>query len=147
VLNPRMQHSQQGLDLTKRFECCKRTAYLDVRGVWTIGWGTTGPEIHEGLVWTQDEADSQLISRYHCSENDVNNFVNVPLTQGEFDALCDFDYNAGGGALKNSTLLKLLNAKDYEGAAKEFERWTYAGGKQVAGLLRRRLAEEQEFKS
>jgi GH24 family phage-related lysozyme (muramidase) len=73
--------------------------------------------------------------------------VKVALTQGEFDALVDFTFNLGSGNLQSSTLLKLVNEGQFETAAKEFEKWDLAGGKVVAGLLRRRKAEEQEFQS
>jgi lysozyme len=144
-MDTKMEYSKQGLDLTKGFESCKLTAYQDVKGVWTIGWGTTGPDIVEGLQWTQNEADSALVTRYVLAESTVNRLVTVPLTQGEFDALCDFVYNCGGGAFASSTMLKLLNNGDYTGAAEQFDRWDKAGGKVIAGLLRRRQAETDEF--
>lgn len=142
-----MEYSKQGLDLTKGFESCRLTAYQDIKGIWTIGWGTTGPDIVEGLQWTQNEADSALVTRYTIAEGAVNRLVTVTLTQGEFDALCDFVYNCGVGAFAGSTMLKLLNAGDMSGAALEFDKWSHASGKVVAGLLRRREAETQEFNS
>jgi len=143
-----MNYSKQGLEMTERFEQCRLVAYWDALGkVWTIGWGTTGPDIVEGLVWTQEQADSALATRYAAAEATVNRLVTVQLTQGEFDALCDFEYNAGGGALAGSTMLKLINAGCFPAAAEEFDKWDHAGGKVVAGLLRRREAETQEFQS
>lgn len=146
-LNPSMQYSQTGVNLTKRFEECRLTAYQDVRGIWTIGWGHTGPEVCEGLTWTQEQADAALIKDTAWATTVVNEDVNVPLTQGEFDALVDFVFNAGSGNFRGSTMLKLLNEGDYAGAAAQFDRWNYAGGKEVAGLLRRRQDEEAEFNS
>ena len=73
--------------------------------------------------------------------------MTVPLTQNEFDTLADFAFNAGCGAFAGSTMLKLLNAGNYAGAAGQFELWDHAAGKVVAGLLRRRDAEEAEFKA
>ena len=141
-----MEYSKQGLALTEEFESCRLTAYWDDLGkVWTIGWGTTGPDIVEGLEWTQNQADTALVTRYVAAESTVNRLVTVQLTQGEFDALCDFEYNAGGGALADSTMLKLINAGDFTNASLEFDKWDHAGGKVVAGLLRRREAETQEF--
>lgn len=79
------------------------------------------------------------------SVDDVNNLVLVELTQGEFDALVDFDFNLGGGALSKSTLLKLVNQCEFEKAADEFDKWDHCHGQVVAGLLRRREAERGEF--
>lgn len=142
-----MQYSKKGLQLTESFESCRLTAYQDVRGIWTIGWGHVGPEVVEGLTWTQSQADSQLVMDIQFAENMVNKYVTVTLTQGEFDALVDFAFNLGTNALKGSTLLKLVNANDMTDAINQFQLWDHASGKVVAGLLRRRLAEAQEFQS
>lgn len=134
------------MHLTEGFEACRLVAYWDKLGkVWTVGWGATGDGISSGTVWTQEQADDWLKARYAANAAKINQIVNVQLTQGEFDALCDFAYNAGLGALEGSTLLRLLNAGDYAGAALEFDKWDRAGGSVVAGLLRRREAETQEF--
>ena len=140
-----MEYSKQGLDLTKGFESCRLIAYRDIKGILTIGFGHTGPEVVEGLVWTQNQADSQLVVDMLYAEKMVNTCVTVDLTQGQFDAMVDFAFNLGCNAEKGSTLLKLVNAGDFAGAANEFEKWDHASGKVVAGLLRRRIAEEQEF--
>jgi lysozyme len=140
-----MQYSKQGLQLTESFESCRLTAYQDIKGIWTIGWGHTGPEVVEGLVWTQNQADSQLVVDLQRAECMVNTCVTVDLTQGQFDSLVDFAFNLGCNAEKGSTLLKLVNENDMTDAANEFEKWDHASGVVVAGLLRRRLAEKQEF--
>jgi len=140
-----MKYSISGFALTKRFEQCRLVAYWDALGkVWTIGWGHTFG-VSQGDVCTQEQADAWLVEDMAASEADVNTHVKVSLTQGEFDALCDFAFNLGRGALNNSTLLKDLNAGDYLTAAAEFEKWDHAGGKVVAGLLLRREDEEAEF--
>lgn len=144
-----MQYSKIGLaQLTEAFEQCRLVAYWDTEGmVWTIGWGHTGPEVVVGLVWTQEQADSVLLADTQHATDCVNRCVWVPITQGEFDALVDFTFNVGCSAFQKSTMLKMINAGAYQTAAKEFERWVYAGGHKVAGLLRRRLAEEVVFNS
>jgi lysozyme len=142
-----VKYSKDGLSLTEQFESCKLVAYPDVKGVWTIGWGHTGPLVVPGLTCTQAQADAWLLSDCAAAEQAVNRFVHVDVTQHEFDALVDFAFNCGISAFAGSTLLKLLNARDFEGAANEFEKWDHASGKVVAGLLRRRLAEKQEFQS
>jgi lysozyme len=122
------------------------SALLKLSGApWTIGVGHTGPEVKYGLVWTQDQADAQLLADVAGAVAAVNRLVTTPLTQGEFDALVDFVFNLGVGAFAGSTMLKLLNAGNHAAAAHEFEKWDMAGGKHVAGLLRRRVAEEHEF--
>jgi lysozyme len=142
-----MQYSKQGLALTENFESCRLTAYQDVKGVWTIGYGHTGPEVVAGLVWTQNQADTALVCDIQSAVNTVNRLVTAPMTQGVFDSLVDFVFNVGSGNFAGSTLLKLLNSGDTESAAQQFERWDYAGGVQIAGLLRRREAEANEFTS
>lgn len=140
-----MQYSKQGLALTGKFEGCRLTAYLDQVGVPTIGYGHTRG-VRLGMTCTQEQAEAWLREDIAICEQDVNTHVKVPLTQGEFDALVDFSFNLGCASLNGSTLLRLLNTGDYHGAAAEFEKWDHAGGKVVSGLLRRRIAEEQEFK-
>ncbi len=142
-----MEYSQNGLHLTEQFESCRLVAYQDVKGVWTIGVGHTGPDVYEGLAITQEQADAWLLQDVQNAVNHVNALVTVQLTQGEFDALCDFCFNCGCGAFAGSTMLRLLNAGDYKNAALEFAKWDKAGGQVVAGLLRRRQTEVQEFNS
>ncbi len=142
-----MKYSKSGLALTENFESCALVAYKDVKGVWTIGWGHTGILVVEGLTCTQAQADAWLLQDCASAEMAVNRLVRITLTQAEFDALVDFAFNCGIGAFAGSTLLKLLNVGDINGAANEFEKWDHASGKVVAGLLRRRLAEMQEFLS
>ncbi|PRP71817.1 lysozyme [Chromobacterium amazonense] len=76
----------------------------------------------------------------------VSRLVKVQLRQNQFDALVSFSYNLGLGSLQSSTLLRLLNAGDYAGAAGQFILWDKAGGKAVPGLLARRQAEQALFK-
>src|SRR5215831_8998258 len=77
----------------------------------------------------------------------VNGLVTVELNQSQFDSLVDFVFNVGRRAFANSTLLALLNSADYDGAADEFEKWSHAGGRLVAGLLRRRQSEKEQFEA
>lgn len=139
-----MTYSQDGMHLTESFESCRLTAYLDSVGVPTIGWGhTSGVKI--GMTCTQEQADQWLQEDVQSAVNAVNTMVKVQLTQQEFDALVDFTFNLGSGNLQHSTLLRLLNAGDYGGAAAEFDKWDRAGGQAMAGLLRRRQSEEDLF--
>lgn len=113
---------------------------------WTIGWGYTGPEVHYGLEWTQAQCDAQLLAAMRRSEANVREEVEIPLTREEFVALCDLDFNIGNAAFDTSTLLRKLNASDFAGAIAEFARWNKAGGKVLAGLVKRRGAESALFR-
>ena len=134
-----------GLALTEQFEGCKLTAYQDQVGVWTIGYGHTGPDVVAGLTITLEQAQALLARDVSSAATCVNNVVAVELNQLEFDALVDFVFNLGTGAFQGSTLLRDLNAGDFAGAAAQFDAWDHAGGAVVAGLLRRRQAETALF--
>jgi lysozyme len=139
-----MEYSKQGQEMTERFEGVRTTAYRDIKGVLTIGFGHTSG-VKEGDTCTPEQAEAWLLEDIASAVACVNASVTVELTQPEFDALVDLVFNIGSGAFEKSTLLRELNSGDYAAAAKQFEVWDHAGGKEVAGLLRRRLAEEQEF--
>lgn len=143
-MNPRMQYSKVGLALTERFEGCRLAAYRDVVGIPTIGYGHTHG-VRMGMTCTQPEAEAWLAEDTLDAQEAVNDLVQVALSQDEFDALVDFTFNLGATALAHSTLLRLLNAGDIAAAADQFDLWDHAGGQVVAGLLRRRIAERQEF--
>lgn len=139
-----MTYSKQGLALTESFEGCRLTAYQDSTGRWTIGYGHTWM-VYAGDTCTAGQAETWLIGDVAWAERAVNRLVTAQLTQGEFDALVDFTFNLGIGSLEHSTLLGLVDAGNFAAAANEFDKWDRAGGQVVAGLLRRRTAEEQLF--
>lgn len=141
-----MNVSETGIQLIKNFEGCVLNAYKCPAGVWTIGYGHTSG-VKEGQTITKAQAEELLIQDLRPFEIGVNNLVNVPLNQNQFDALVSFCYNLGTGNLKKSTLLKLLNKGDYNGAAEQFDRWVYAGGEKLNGLVKRRSAEKKLFLS
>lgn len=144
-----MKTSNAGKTLIKSFEGKRLAAYDDGVGVWTIGYGTikypNGVKVKKGDVCTDEQADQYFNNDLVKFENSVNSLVKVPLTQNQFAALVSFAYNLGATNLSNSTLLRKLNSKDYKGAAAEFPKWNKAGGKVMAGLTRRRLAEQELF--
>lgn len=129
----------------KTAEGLRLTAYLDTGGVWTIGYGHTGSDVREGLTIPLSEAERLLTRDLRVAEGHVNDAVKVKLTQNQFDALVSFVYNVGGGAFRSSTLLKLLNAGDYDGAANQLPRWNKDNGKTVPGLTNRRREERELF--
>jgi lysozyme len=139
------EYSSAGLALTKSFEGLRLTAYQDAGGVWTIGYGHTGPDVKPGQTITEAEATELLLADLQTAVRCVNGAVRVPLTQGQFDALVDFAYNAGRGNLLHSTLLRSVNAGDFAGAEAQFGLWVHAGGKVEPGLVRRRAAEAALF--
>lgn len=143
-----MEISQQGLELIKQFEGLRLTAYQDSKGVWTIGYGHT-KTARRGMSIDQTTADRLLRNDANIHASPINKYVKVPLKQHQFDALASFIFNVGEGAFKKSTLLKVLNQGDYEGAAREFLRWNkiYVKGKPVIlnGLAKRRQRESQFF--
>ncbi len=145
MLTPAMHYSDNGLALTEGFESLRLSAYQDVKGVWTIGYGHTGDYAHAGATIDEPLAILLLKKDVALAEWCVNTYCKVPVTQNEFDALVDFTFNVGNHAFANSTLLKKLNALDNAGAATEFQAWVYSGGNMINGLKRRRDAEERLF--
>lgn len=137
--------NKDGLDLVKGFEGLKLESYLCPAKVWTIGYGSTGSDVGPGLTWTLEQAEARLKKDLETFEKGVENLVKVKITDNQFSALVCFTYNVGLGAFGRSTLLKTLNAGNHQDAANEFLRWNKAGGKELAGLTRRRQAERELF--
>jgi lysozyme len=135
--------------LIQKFEGCKLTAYPDPGTggePYTIGWGTTGPDVRPGTVWTQKQADDRFNAHVQEFAAKVAKLVTVPLQPHQMAALISLAYNIGTGALGSSTLLRMVNTLNFDGAAQQFIRWNRAGGKVMAGLTRRRNAEAALFK-
>lgn len=134
-----MTPSQRCLDLVRDSEGVKLTAYRDSGGVWTIGYGHTGPDVRPGLTWTPEQADAALAADMTRAGNGVAKLMRC--TQDQFDALTDFAFNLGLGALGGSTLLRLHNAGHFADAAAEFGRWVHDNGRVLPGLVIRRARE------
>ncbi len=124
----------------KHCEGLSLAAYYDANG-WAIGYGHHGPEVHEGLVWTPEQAESAVISDASAAGRAVFTLTAVPLTQGQYDALTDFVFNLGVGALHGSTLLSLLNQGQYDDVPAQIMRWDHEGQAVVPGLAARRKGE------
>lgn len=138
--------SKDAETLIKFFESCHLKAYKDAVGIWTIGWGTTGPGIQEGLIISQQTADNMLKAHIQDVALDITALLgDIRLLQHQFDALVSLVYNIGIGAFKKSTLLKLIKQRKMAEAALEFDKWTKAGGKELPGLVKRRKAEKTLF--
>ena len=138
-------YGKDGTSLTEGFESCRLIAYQDSKGIWTVGWGHTGPDVYEGVTKTPEQVQLDFEDDIKWAQATVNQEVTVPITQDENDALVDLVFNIGRGAFDSSTLLKDLNASQYELAAQEFDKWDHCGGQVLAGLLRRRQAETALF--
>jgi lysozyme len=140
-----MRMSAAGLATVKEFEGLRLKAYKCPAAVWTVGYGHTSaagaPNVTPDLVITKEDAEEILARDMEQYEDGVRKYVKVGLTQGQFDALVDFAYNAGVGALAKSTLLKKVNAGKFDEVPAEFMKWTKGGGKELPGLVRRRRAE------
>jgi len=141
-----MNISDNGLALIESFEGKRLTAYLDSVKIPTIGVGHTGPEVCLGQTITDAECLDLLRGDVKEAEDAVNESVTAVLNQAQFDALVSLVFNIGAGAFKDSTLLRMLNAGQYEAAADQFQRWDRAGGRELPGLLKRRLAEADVFR-
>ena len=135
-----MKTSAEGTALIKKFEGCELEAYQCSANVWTIGYGHT-KGVEKGDTISKEEAEEMLVEELHEYENYVNEYVNVALSQNQFDALVSWVYNLGPANLKASTMLKVLNDGKYEEVPYQMKRWNKAGGKVLDGLVRRREAE------
>jgi len=151
-----MQLSENGFKIIKNFEGLRLSAYRDVAGVWTIGYGSTlyhdGKQVKPGDILANEiQAAALFRNTLGQYENAVNRSVKVPLTQNQFDSLVSFVYNEGAGALEGSTLLVKLNEKNYAEAAAHFFAWDKitdpATGKKVVSetLVQRRKEESKLF--
>lgn len=143
---------KQCIDLVRSFEGYhtrlddgRCAAYLDKLAkphIWTIGYGCTAG-VTPGMIWSEPEAEAALMRELEKHAAIVDRVVTVPIGENNRAALISFSYNTGG--LPKSTMLKKLNAGDFDGAAREFDRWSKAGGKVYKGLVRRRAAERALF--
>jgi lysozyme len=131
-------------ELIKKWEKLKLEAYLPTpNDVWTIGWGHTHTA-KKGMRISVEQAEELFLRDVDWVNRALKTYVKVPLNQNQYDALASLIFNIGETNFTRSTLLRKLNAKDYEGAAAEFPRWNKQKGKVLRGLVRRR-AEEMEY--
>jgi len=139
-----MEISQEGISLIKKFEGCKLESYQCAAGVWTIGYGST-QGVSNGMVITHERAESLLMEDIEVYEEEVNKAVQVDIDQCMFDSIVSWTFNLGGANLNSSTMLKVLNSKDFDNVPEQIKRWNKAGGKVNEGLIRRREAEALLF--
>lgn len=140
-----MALSSKGEALLKSFEALRLTAYQDQKGVWTIGWGHTAPDVVEGLTCDLPIAEHWFLMDTQAACNAVTAHTDVPITQNQFDAMVSLTFNIGIHAFSTSTLLAKFNAKQVQAAADQFCRWDHISGVYNAGLAKRRAEERALF--
>lgn len=142
--------SNKALELIKKYEGFRPEAYLCPANKWTIGYGTTeinGKPVVAGMKITRSEAERLLKQDAQKFCDGVLKLVRVPLTENQLAALTSFAYNVGLNHFKLSTMLKLINQRDFTGAAKQLDRWVYGGGRKLPGLIKRRAEERKLFEA
>jgi len=144
-----MQITSEGLALIKRFEGFRAAAYRDAAGVWTIGYGHTSmagaPMVHANLKITRGEAATILKRDVEAFAEGVRGLVNATLSDAQFSALVSFAYNVGLGNFRSSSVLKAVNARDFDAVPRRLALWVKAGGRVLPGLVKRRAAEAELF--
>lgn len=128
--------------LVQHYEGTVFSTYRDPVGIITACTGHTGPELKMGQTYTREQCEEMLYKDL-AKHADALNCVRAPLTDGQRAAFLSFAFNVGDDAFCRSTLVRKANAGDMDGACAELSRWTYASGKQLPGLVRRRAAERQ----
>jgi lysozyme len=146
-----MKMTDEGLELIKVFEGFRSRAYRDPVGVWTIGFGHTSmagmPEVRPGMVVSEEEAAVILRRDVEMFARGVRERLMRKVSDAQFSALVSFAYNVGLGALAKSSVLRAVNAGDFEAVPRRLALWTKAGGRTLPGLVRRRAAEAALFVS
>jgi lysozyme len=115
--------------------------YRDAVGVLTACDGHTGADIQAGKTYTAAECDAWLTTDLGRAYSRVQLCISVPLTQNQAVALTSAAYNIGPSVVCGSTLQRMANAGDMPGACAQLDRWVYAKGQKLRGLVRRRAAE------
>tara|TARA_R110000751_G_scaffold119505_2_gene220048 strand:- start:54 stop:575 length:522 start_codon:yes stop_codon:yes gene_type:complete len=141
-----------GFELIKKFEGYEAVPYKCPAGVWTVGYGSirgkNGKPLTKHSKEISEEDAEMLLSRdISSSEKTVVRLAPGSLNRNQFSACVSFVYNLGSGSFNGSTLRKMLLRGDLDEAAGQFQRWCFARGRKLPGLLRRRLAERDLFLS
>lgn len=145
--------SEAGLELIKKYEGFRSKPYLCPANVPTIGYGTTIYPNGEKVKLSDPPIDEEkatlfLKENLKTYEKAVDSFTRHDISQNQFDALVSFAYNLGVAALKQSTLLKKVNTDPNDKSiAVEFDKWSFAAGKKLPGLLKRREEEASLYLS
>jgi lysozyme len=135
-----MHVSPRGRALIKQFEGFRADAYQDVVGVWTVGFGFTRG-VTPGQHMTLAQAEARLITELLGYEQAVLSACTLEPNQNQLDAMCSLAWNIGIAGFLRSTVLRAHNRGDFQSASRAFGLWNKAGGREWAGLTRRRAAE------
>lgn len=131
-----------GAFIVSPFEGKENKAYIDPVGIVTVCYGNTGKEAVLGKSYTDDQCLDQMAEDLKQHDKQLMSVVKVPFKSDyQHAAMLSFVYNAGIGNFSSSTMLKKLNAKDYEGSCQELTKWVYAKKKKLKGLVIRRSVE------
>lgn len=142
-----MEPDDACIEFVKKHEGVRYEPYLDSGGILTAGVGHTGSDIILGQHYTDDQVDAWLKHDLSMASAAVNQHVEMPLKQNQFNACVSLCFNIGTHAFSNSTLVRLLNDGDFAGAADQFLVWDKVNHKVVPGLFRRRVDERELFLS
>lgn len=139
-----MSCNDSGIALIKNFESCRLQSYEDQRGIPTIGFGSTGSDIHLGMVWNQSQCDERFADDLLVkAETPLNRLIspNVHLTSNQFSSLCSLCFNIGQGHFASSTVLSTTNSGNLDDVPNHILLWDETDGVPNKGLIRRRQAE------
>lgn len=142
-----MKTSERGRDLIKQFEGKRNTVYLDTGGLPTIGWGHMDQTMLVGQHYSEEQIEQLFDRDLGKVEEHLNEEIKVPVNQNQFDALASFTFNIGIYNFSNSTLLKMLNRREYYNVPNQIRRWNHVKGVVVSGLSDRRDSEARLFES
>lgn len=129
-----------------KFEGFRPVSYQDQRGIWTVGYGLTGPQIGPGYTISMPQAQKLLEDRVGQLAEQIKDLVHIDLNTNQMAAVISLAYNIGIGNFKNSTMLVDLNNNAIGMAESEFLRWNHVNGLANPGLTRRRNDELSLFK-
>lgn len=129
------------ISIVPKFEGTVLHTYYDPVPIVTACTGHTGPELEIGQTFTKDECDQMLAADLVRTADGIRECVDVPLNPNQLAAFVSFAFNVGVEAFCKSTMHVKLNGGDYTGACNELSRWVMAGGKVLAGIVRRRATE------
>ena len=116
-----MRTNQAGIDLIKSFEGLRLTAYKDIGGVLTVGYGHTGKDVYTGQIISKEKAEALLKQDLERFELAVEELLdNAPTTQNQFAAMVSLAYNVGPGNFEKSSVLRNHKRGNYVSAAASF---------------------------
>ena len=146
-----MKMNRAGMNLIKKFEGFRSSAYRDAVGVWTIGYGHTSmagnPKVFRGLKISRQQGEAILAKDVENFARNIRPLISVNLNDNQFSALVSFAYNVGVGGFRRSSVLQRVNAGRFDAVPNRLSLWIKAGGRSLKGLVRRRAAEGELFLS